>query len=441
MTRVTRPAMLILAVTLAVVAGACSVGGDAGDDKAGGTGPPVQLRLANTGADIAQTPAVKYFVERVDELSGGEVRIKVADQWAQFAADAEQQVVHDVAAGEVDLGWVGSRVFDTLGVASFQALTAPMLIDSYALENAVIEGGVMEDMMEGLDELGVDGLAVLADALRRPVSVDSPILAPADWKGTSFGTLKSDGQVEAIRALGGDPMTGWSCLLRSSSHPIARAPACEGLAAARPPALPGQGPGRQRQADPGHPRRLRCLLRGRQPRRQAEAVARGGVLHGTPGQLERLLGSLPGEPKRIVCDARGGMLQAISERWPEAELHQCEWHLQHTLEWLLAKELRRSPSTELDQLRGRAEGALTGPSFWRPYVRAARAAENESLERWIAVNGPTIEAQFARRRPPSRRPVDMPLTTSALEQLTRPIVTALYPRRHAHKNRERLNRS
>jgi TRAP-type C4-dicarboxylate transport system substrate-binding protein len=206
MTRVTRLATFILAVTAAVAATACSVSGGAGDDKAGGTGPPVQLRLANTGADIAQTPAVKYFVERVDELSGGQVRIKVVDQWADFAPDAEQQVVHDVAAGEVDLGWAGSRVFDTLGVGSFQALTAPTLIDSYALENAVIESGVTDDMMEGLDELGVLGLAVLADALRRPVSVNAPILAPADWKGTSFGTLKSAGQVEAIRALDGDPM-------------------------------------------------------------------------------------------------------------------------------------------------------------------------------------------------------------------------------------------
>ena len=206
MIRVTRPALCILAVTAVIAATACSVTDDGGDDKAGGTGPPAQLRLANTGADVAQTPAVKYFVERVDELSGGQLRIKVVNRWAEFAPDAEQQVVHDVAAGEVDLGWAGSRVFDTLGVGSFQALTAPLLIDSYGLENAVIESGVTEDMMEGLDELGVEGLAVLADALRRPVSVDAPILAPADWKGTSFGTLKSDGQVDAIRALGGDPI-------------------------------------------------------------------------------------------------------------------------------------------------------------------------------------------------------------------------------------------
>jgi hypothetical protein len=34
----------------------------------------------------------------------------------------------------------------------------------------------------------------------------------------------------------------------------------------------------------------------------------------------------------------------------------------------------------------------------------------------------------------------MPLTTAALEQLTRPIAPALYPRRYAFKNRERLNR-
>jgi len=34
----------------------------------------------------------------------------------------------------------------------------------------------------------------------------------------------------------------------------------------------------------------------------------------------------------------------------------------------------------------------------------------------------------------------MPLTTAALEQITRPIVAALCPRRYALKNRERLNR-
>jgi hypothetical protein len=159
-----------------------------------------------------------------------------------------------------------------------------------------------------------------------------------------------------------------------------------------------------------------------------------------PANWRAFLGALPGVPQRIVCDAHGGMLQAIGDLWPAAELHQCEWHLQHALERLLAKELRNTPSRELEELRSRAEGALVGPSFWRPFVRAARIAENESLERWIAVNGPTIESQFARRPLASQRPADMPLTTAALEQITTHISTVLYPRRYALKNRERLNR-
>jgi hypothetical protein len=159
-----------------------------------------------------------------------------------------------------------------------------------------------------------------------------------------------------------------------------------------------------------------------------------------PANWSAFLASLEGEPPRVVCDAHRAMLQAIEGRWPAAELHQCEWHLQHALRRLLRKEVRRNSSPELRELYERAEGALAGPSFWGQFTAAARELDNESVNRWIAVNGPTIEAQFARRPPPSKRPAEMPLTTSALEQLTRPIASALYPRRYALKNRERLNR-
>jgi hypothetical protein len=117
-----------------------------------------------------------------------------------------------------------------------------------------------------------------------------------------------------------------------------------------------------------------------------------------PVNWSAFLGALPGEPKRVVCDAHGGMLQAISERWPGAELHQCEWHLQHALERLLAKELRSSPSTALAELRTRAEGALTGPSFWRPFVRAVRATETRAL-----IAGSRSTARRSRPNSPSAR--------------------------------------
>jgi TRAP-type C4-dicarboxylate transport system substrate-binding protein len=199
-----RLATLALAATAALAAAACA-GGGGGEDKAGGSGEPLVLRLANTNGQLDFTPAVVDFVDRVEELSGGDLRIEAADAWGDFASDADQQVVKDVSAGEIDLGWVGTRVFDTLDVKSFQALTAPMLIDSYALENAVLESGITEQMTHGLDDLGVAGLGVLPDGLRKPVGVTGAILGPADWRGITFGTLRSNGQAEAIRALGATP--------------------------------------------------------------------------------------------------------------------------------------------------------------------------------------------------------------------------------------------
>jgi TRAP-type transport system periplasmic protein len=207
MARVTnRLAALILALTATMTATACGFGGDADDDKAGGGGPPVELRLADTNGELDFAPAVEYFVRRVEQLSGGDLRIEAVNEWGDYASDAEQQVVRGVAGGDVDLGWAGTRVFDTLGVKSFQALTAPMLVDSYRLENAVIESGITEQMMNELDELDVVGLGVLPDGLRRPIGVTAPIVGPSDWRGITFGTLKSDRQAEAIRALEAKPM-------------------------------------------------------------------------------------------------------------------------------------------------------------------------------------------------------------------------------------------
>jgi TRAP-type C4-dicarboxylate transport system substrate-binding protein len=200
-----RLATVALAVIAAVVAGGCS-GDGAGSDKAGGAGEPLVLRMANTAGDLEYFPAIKAFLSQVKERSGGNVRIQVVDRWGDFAADAEQQVVRDVAAGKADLGWAGTRAFDTMGVTSFQALQAPMLIDSYALEQAVVASDIPGQMLQGLNKVGVTGFGILADGLRKPIAVKQPMLGLADWRGMTFGTYRSQGQAQAIRALGATPM-------------------------------------------------------------------------------------------------------------------------------------------------------------------------------------------------------------------------------------------
>jgi TRAP-type C4-dicarboxylate transport system substrate-binding protein len=200
-----RIGLTIVAVALAIGVTACTSDGGTGD-KAGGPGEPVTLRMATVNGGLEFTPQIKYLLDRVAQLSEGNVQIEVVYEVGDFAPDAEQKVVSGVADGEFDLGYVGTQGFEALGAENFVALTAPMLIDSYALEDAVIESGVTDQMLHGLEDIGVTGLGILAGALRKPVTVREPLLAPADWQGITFGTFNSEGQAEAVRALDATPM-------------------------------------------------------------------------------------------------------------------------------------------------------------------------------------------------------------------------------------------
>ena len=178
----------------------------ASGDKAGGPGEPVVLQLATVNGDLAFTPEVKSFVDAVAELSEGSLQLEVDYEVGDFDPDSEKQVVEGVAAGRYDLGVVGTQVFDTLGVGSFRALNAPMLVDSYALQAAVIHSGTTDQMMQSLTAAGVTGLAVLGGVLRRPVAVEAPLGGPDDWRGVTFSTFDSELQFEAVRALGAKPV-------------------------------------------------------------------------------------------------------------------------------------------------------------------------------------------------------------------------------------------
>lgn len=135
------------------------------------------------------------------------------------------------------------------------------------------------------------------------------------------------------------------------------------------------------------------------------------------------------------------MNAAVRAAFPDAELYLCEWHLRHALERLMAK-IRKEDAhrSAIDELLPRVEAAFTGPSFWKPFVRDARAAEIPRLTNWLDGAGRVVEHQFKRRGLRSQRPSDMPLTTSPMDGLIEPIRAALHPRRYGLKNRERTNR-
>ena len=88
-----------------------------------------------------------------------------------------------VQEGELDMGMIPARAWDSMGVPNLQALNAPFLVTSNELTKQVTGGEFAEEMLAGLDEIGLTGLALFPDALRHFFAFGDPILSLSDVDG------------------------------------------------------------------------------------------------------------------------------------------------------------------------------------------------------------------------------------------------------------------
>ena len=190
-------------ITATVLATTTVAGCSAATDRSGGPAaePTTLVMASNDGSDVAGAPGVQRFVELVAELSDGRVHVEASADWRQ---QGEGQVLEDVAAGEADLGWTGTRAFDLIGVDTFRPLHAAFLVNSYPSQAAVLTAPVAERMLEGVDAVGLTGLAIMADELRFPAAAEGPLLDGADFKELAFGIMPSNVQAAAVDALGAE---------------------------------------------------------------------------------------------------------------------------------------------------------------------------------------------------------------------------------------------
>jgi TRAP-type C4-dicarboxylate transport system substrate-binding protein len=177
------------AVAFMAVAAGCA---GAGDDRAGGKPEPTALTLTMANGAGNRPVELQVFADEVARLSEGKMRIEFRDRWLGYPwRRPESAVIHDVAAGKADLGWVGSRAWDDVGISSFNALHAPLLVDSYALQAEVLESGIPGEMLKALEPLRLVGLGVLPGPLHKLLGVERPLRQPADFRGQRIGITDS----------------------------------------------------------------------------------------------------------------------------------------------------------------------------------------------------------------------------------------------------------
>ncbi len=201
-----------IVVVLSVLIAGCSSSAKEPSPTQSPTSDPVVIRLG-TGDPRGRpdTPVVEGFADAVEELSDGAMRVEVvweAGDDSSVPDGFEKGVVQLVQDGELDLGWIATRAWDTVGVKSFQALQAPFLITDQQLLTEVLASPMADEMAAGLEDAGVVGLGLFPDGLRHPMGYTAPMTSLQDFDGAAIRLVPSEATEALVRALGGRPVYG-----------------------------------------------------------------------------------------------------------------------------------------------------------------------------------------------------------------------------------------
>jgi TRAP-type C4-dicarboxylate transport system substrate-binding protein len=163
----------------------------------------VTLRIGtNDQQGLPAANQVEEFARQVRDLSGGQVRIEPVWKAAGEVDDWDQVVGRMVIGGELDMGLIPARGWDTEGVTSLRALQAPFLVTSEELVAEIVTSELAADMLAGLDAVNLTGLALLPEGLRHLFVFGNGDVDVFDLDGKAVRTPTSETTTALFTALG-----------------------------------------------------------------------------------------------------------------------------------------------------------------------------------------------------------------------------------------------
>jgi TRAP-type C4-dicarboxylate transport system substrate-binding protein len=200
-----RHAFRLLTVLVALLVAALPISACSGaSDKAGGqVRPPARvLHFVNTRARLELQP----FLDQLSAASAGQLVAEGEDRFESESVHADADAVRLIQSGQVDLALIPTRAFDEFAVTSFDALAAPLEVDSMALQAEVLASDIPGDMLAGVEPLGLVGIGVLPGPMRVPAGITRPLVAPKDYSGARIGVSPSELSEQSLRTLGAVPV-------------------------------------------------------------------------------------------------------------------------------------------------------------------------------------------------------------------------------------------
>ena len=178
-------------------------------DKAGrpvDPAPVVLHAIMPLGGELA----AHVFADQVAEVSGHRLTVALQESWHGTDPDtAEADAIAAIETGIADIGIVPVRAWHEQGVTSFDALIAPMEIETPELNDMVLQSPIAADMladMRGRSEKGLLPLGLLPGPIVRLVGISRNLTELEEYRGARIVTPLSAVADRSLKALGAEPI-------------------------------------------------------------------------------------------------------------------------------------------------------------------------------------------------------------------------------------------
>ncbi len=161
------------------------------------------LKLASmTATTHTYNQGAQRFADLIKERTGGRISITIYPDGQ--LGKGERELLEAIQQGTIDI-YVGST--GPLGGfnPNMLILDIPFLFRDYSHVDMVLDGAIGQDLLAGLDSVGMKGLAFWENGFRNLTNSRGPVATPADAQGLKIRTMENAIHLAAWKAAGLNP--------------------------------------------------------------------------------------------------------------------------------------------------------------------------------------------------------------------------------------------
>lgn len=161
----------------------------------------IRLGVATRPGSNQNIVALK-FKELIEQRAERDIEVRIIHS---CAAGNEAQVVKKIQDNELNMGVVTSGAVEPL-VPMLNVVSVPFLFQDAEHADMVLDGLIGEEILSGLTEQGLKGLAFSENGFRNLTNNRRPVRGPQDLKGLKIRVMESPLHEMIWRTLGADPV-------------------------------------------------------------------------------------------------------------------------------------------------------------------------------------------------------------------------------------------